>query len=79
MRGEGHFLIHVCHVIVDGVIDMPIDMPVVHERFPDLVANLPEGGMLSPESIAETCYAVHCQDRSAWTLEIDLRPWCDRF
>ena len=74
-RSLGPCGVHVCHVIVDGVIDMP----AVHERFPDLVAGLPEGGMLEPDAIAETYYALHCQDRSAWTLEIDVRPWCERF
>ena len=74
-RSLGPRGIHVCHVIVDGVIDMP----AIHERFPDLVANLPEGGMLDTDAIAETYYALHCQDRSAWTLEIDVRPWCERF
>ena len=74
-RSLGPRGIHVCHVVVDGVIDMP----AIHERFPDLVANLPEGGMLNTDAIAETYYALHCQDRSAWTLEIDVRPWCERF
>ncbi len=74
-RSLGPRGIHVCHVIVDGVIDMP----AIHERFPDLVASLPEGGMLDTDAIAETFYALHCQDRSAWTLEIDVRPWCERF
>ena len=74
-RSLGPRGIHVCHVIVDGVIDMP----AIHERFPDLVASLPEGGMLDTDAIAETFYALHCQDRSAWTLEVDVRPWCERF
>lgn len=74
-RSLGPLGIHVCHVIVDGVIDMP----AIHERFPDLIASLPEGGMLEPDAIAETYYALHCQDRSAWTLEVDVRPWCERF
>ena len=74
-RSLGPHGIHVCHVIVDGVIDMP----AIHERFPELAASLPDDGMLEPDAIAETYYALHCQDRSAWTLEADLRPWCERF
>ena len=74
-RSLGPRGIHVCHVIVDGAIDMP----AIHERFPDLVASLPEGGMLDTDAIAETYYALHRQDRSAWTLEIDVRPWCETF
>ena len=30
--------------------------------------------MLSPEAIAETCWQLHIQDRTAWTLEVGLRP-----
>lgn len=74
-RSLGPKGIHVCHIIVDGVIDMP----AIHERFPDLVAKLPEGGMLNTDAIAETYYAVHSQDRSAWTLELDVRPWSENF
>ena len=74
-RSLGPRGIHVCHVIVDGAIDMP----AIHERFPDLLASLPEGGMLDTDAIAETYYALHLQDRSAWTLEIDVRPWCESF
>ena len=74
-RSLGPLGIHVCHVVVDGVIDMP----AVHERFPHLLEDLPDGGMLEPDAIAETYYALHCQDRSAWTLEIDVRPWCEKF
>lgn len=74
-RSLGPKGIHVCHIIIDGVIDMP----AIHERFPDLVAKLPEGGMLDTDAIAETYFAVHNQDRSAWTLELDVRPWSENF
>ena len=74
-RSLGPLGIHVCHVVVDGVIDMP----AIHERFPHLLEDLPDGGMLEPDAIAETYYALHCQDRSAWSLEIDVRPWCEKF
>lgn len=74
-RALGPKGIHVCHVVIDGVIDMP----AIHERFPDLVASLPEGGMLKTDAIAETYYTIHCQDRSAWSLEVDIRPWCENF
>ena len=36
-------------------------------------------GLLSVEAIAETYWQLHCQHRSAWTLELDLRPWCEKF
>ena len=34
-------------------------------------------GILDPEAIAENYWALHCQHRSAWTHELDLRPWIE--
>lgn len=65
--------IHVAHVVIDG----PIDMPWIRENFPDLVAQRPADGLLKPDDIAETYFALHQQPRSAWTFEIDLRPWVE--
>ena len=63
--------IHVAHVIVDG----QINTPRVRERFRDR-----EGyTMLSPDAIAETYWQLHSQDRTAWTLELDLRPAVESF
>lgn len=44
----------------------------------------PAGGeasasMLDSAAIAEAYYQLHCQSRSAWTQELDLRPWCEKF
>ena len=58
--------IHVAHVIVDGVIDTP-QMRKRHA----LPAQEP---LLKPEAIAEAYWNLIQQGRSAWSLEIDLRP-----
>jgi len=65
--------IHVAHVVIDG----PIDMPWIRENFPDLVAQRPADGLLNPDDVAETYLALHHQPRSAWTFELDLRPWVE--
>jgi len=65
--------IHVAHVVIDG----PIDTAFIRENFPDMVAARPADGLLSPDDIAETYWALHCQKRSAWTHEADLRPWLE--
>jgi len=59
--------IHVAHFVIDGAI-------------------LPPGGSddgadarLRPEAIAETYLNVHRQHRSAWTWEVELRPWVEKF
>ena len=65
--------IHVAHIIIDG----PIDTPFTRERFPDLIAARPPDGILLPEDIAETYWRLHCQARSAWTHELDVRPFLE--
>lgn len=58
--------IHVAHVIIDGVIDTP---QVRRAYKPS--ANEP---LLEPEAIADSYWDLIQQERSAWSLEIDLRP-----
>jgi len=65
--------IHVAHVVVDG----PIDMPWIRENFPELVRARPADGLLAPDDIAESYWTLHRQPRSAWTHELDLRPWVE--
>jgi NAD(P)-dependent dehydrogenase (short-subunit alcohol dehydrogenase family) len=67
--------IHVASVIVDGMIDSQR----VRERFPERVAQLPEDGMLKPADIAEVYWQLAQQPRSAWTFEVDVRPWAEKF
>ena len=58
--------VHVAHVVVDG----RIDSEAVRARF-----QVEEAELMPPDAIAETFFAVHAQERDAWTFEIDLRPW----
>jgi NAD(P)-dependent dehydrogenase (short-subunit alcohol dehydrogenase family) len=63
--------IHVSHVIIDG----QINTLSIREMMPDRE----EHTMLSPDAIAETYWQLHSQDRTAWTLESDLRPSVESF
>lgn len=63
--------IHVAHAIIDGQIESERYRHLLDERGPD--------SLLKPEDIAETYLAIHRQPRSAWTQEIDLRPWVETF
>ncbi len=63
------------HVIVDGMIDGD----QIHGRFPQFKDQKGEDGMLRPEAIADAYWALHQQQRSAWTLELDLRPFKETF
>jgi len=62
--------IHVAHIIIDGVIDTP-------QSGGD--TSSPNEPMLNPDAIAETYWNVITQERSAWTLELDLRPFNEEF
>jgi len=65
--------IHVAHVIIDGAIDTPF----IAENFPQRYALKDRDGILSPDAIAESYWQLHRQHRSAWTHELDLRPWME--
>ena len=65
--------IHVAHVVVDGAIDTRF----IAENFPERYALKAQDGILDPEHIAENYWRLHCQHRSAWTHELDLRPWSE--
>ena len=38
-----------------------------------------EDGILNPDHIAENYWMLHSQPRDAWTHELDLRPWVEKF
>ena len=65
--------LHVAHCVVDGTIDTAF----VAERFPARYALRDQHGILDPEAIADAYWMLHCQQRSAWTHELDLRPWLE--
>jgi NAD(P)-dependent dehydrogenase (short-subunit alcohol dehydrogenase family) len=67
--------IHVAHVIIDGAIDTAF----IRENFPERYALKDRDGILDPDHIADAYWMLHCQPRDAWTHELDLRPWMEKF
>jgi hypothetical protein len=63
--------IHIAHIIVDGVIRENEIEPVIDEQSGEPLMN--------PAAIAEVYWDLVKQDRSAWTLELDLRPDREKF
>lgn len=63
--------VHVAHVVVDGGID-GVFIRGVRDNAEALLAN---DEILKPADIAQSFVAVHRQPRSAWTHELDVRPW----
>jgi hypothetical protein len=60
--------VHVAHVVIDGMIRPP-------ETDPEAAGE----EHLDPEAIADAYWTLVEQDRSAWTLELDLRPHVEEF
>ena len=67
--------LHVAHVVVDGVIDGEL----VNSRMPQLKNSLGDDGMLHIDALADAYWMLHQQQRSAWTFELDLRPYKETF
>jgi NAD(P)-dependent dehydrogenase (short-subunit alcohol dehydrogenase family) len=67
--------IHVATVLIDGAIDSERMWRDHRERMQQLGPD----GALHPDAIAETYWQIHGQQRSAWTHEVDLRPWKEPF
>jgi len=67
--------IHVAHVVVDGGIDTEF----IRTNFPERYAMKAQEGILNPEHIAQNYWYLHQQPRDAWTFELDLRPWMERW
>jgi NAD(P)-dependent dehydrogenase (short-subunit alcohol dehydrogenase family) len=67
--------IHVGHVVIDGAIDTEF----IRTLFPERYALKDVDGILNPDDIAENYWNLYAQPRSAWTFELDLRPYMERW
>lgn len=74
-REYGPLGVHVAHTVIDGGIH---GERLLKNR-PDALAERGADGLLDIDAIAETYWQIHCQPRSAWTQEIELRPFKEPF
>ena len=70
-RALGPKGVHVAYVVIDAVIDVPWTRQVFKDR--------PDEFFIRPTGIAETVYQLARQERSAWTFELDLRPFAEQW
>ena len=61
--------IHVSLIIVDGVVDLP--------RTRQMMPDKPDSFFVKPSGVAETAYHLTCQDPSAWSFEVEARPFAE--
>ena len=74
-RELGPMGVHVEHTIIDGAIDTEF----IRTMFPDRYALKEQDGILNPDHIADAYWMLHQQPRDAWTHELDLRPYMEKF
>ncbi|ACC73293.1 SDR family NAD(P)-dependent oxidoreductase [Paraburkholderia phymatum] len=74
-REFGPLGLHVAHVVIDG----GIDGERLHSLRPHAAAERGENGLLNVDAIAEAYWQIHLQHPSAWTHEVDLRPFREPF
>ncbi|MDQ0138688.1 SDR family oxidoreductase [Cupriavidus necator] len=67
--------IHVAHLVIDAAIDTEW----IRENFPERYAAKSQDGIVNPDHIADTYWMLHQQPRDAWTHELDIRPWMERW
>jgi len=70
-RSLGPQGIHVAYIVIDGVIDIP--------RTREMLKDRPDDFFLNPDHIADTVYHLAQQERSAWSFEVDVRPFGEKW
>jgi NAD(P)-dependent dehydrogenase (short-subunit alcohol dehydrogenase family) len=59
--------IHVCLVIIDGVVDLPRTRAMMKDK--------PDDFFVAPDDLADTAFHLTTQPRSAWSFEVEARPF----
>ena len=67
--------IHVAHLVIDAAVDTLW----INQNFPEAAALKARDGIVAPEDLADMYVMLHRQPRNAWTFELDVRPWIERW
>ncbi len=67
--------IHVAHVVIDAAVDTAWIM----ENNPQAAELKEQDGIVDPDALANNYVMLYDQPRNAWTFELDLRPWIERW
>ncbi len=74
-RELGPLNIHVAHVVIDAAVDTRW----IEENVPESAALKLKDGIVSPDALADNYVMLQQQPRNAWTFELDIRPWIERW
>ena len=78
-REFGPIGIHVAHLIIDGGLDSAAIHARIKERSGIDKQDIPIDSLSQTESIAQTYWDLHAQSRDAWTHELDIRPYVEKW
>lgn len=67
--------IHVAHIIIDAAVDTAW----IHENHPRAAELVKSDGLVDPDELSALYLDIHQQQRSAWTFEMDVRPWIENW
>jgi len=67
--------IHVAHVVIDAAVDTQW----IAENFANSAELKKQDGIVEPNDLADNYVMLYDQPRSAWTFELDVRPWIERW
>jgi len=76
-REMGPQNIHVAHLVIDAAVDTAFVRERIRTARGD--AKIPDGALMEPASVAEAYWMLHNQDRDAWTFEMDLWPFGEKW
>ena len=67
--------IHVAHVVIDAAVDTQWIM----DNIPQAADMKTKDGIVMPDDLAANYVVLYDQPRNAWTFELDVRPWTERW
>jgi hypothetical protein len=72
--------IHVAHLVIDAGVDTAWVRERIRTREgDDALRNIDPGRLMQPASVAEAYWQLYCQPRDAWTFEMDIRPFGEKW
>ena len=74
-REMGPQNIHVAHVVIDAAVDTDW----IRNMLPDYDERKANDGVVNPDHLAQNYVMLHEQPRTAWTFEMDVRPWIEKW
>ena len=67
--------IHIAHVVIDAAVDTQW----IRDNHPNYDSLVKQDGIVQPEDLAQHYVMLHEQPRNAWTFELDIRPWVEKW